>query len=77
MTGWYFLVVPVWKSVGDGLTGGAESGVSVARAGTLRPGSPHGSRMGYLPWLISCKLLRLNLGARGEHLTSQLSWIAA
>ena len=33
MAGWYFLVVPVWKSVGDGLTGEAESGVWVVRAG--------------------------------------------
>ena len=29
-----FLVTPVWKSVGDGLTGKVELGVRVARAGT-------------------------------------------
>ena len=34
------------------------------------------SRMGFLPCLISCRLLQLNAGAQGEHL-SQLSWAAA
>ena len=29
------------------------------------PGSPHGSRMGYVPWIISCTLLQLNPGAQG------------
>ena len=33
--------------------------------------------MGYLSWLISCRLLWLNLGARGKHLTCQLSLIVA
>ena len=47
------------------------------RAETWRPGSLHGSRMGYLPWLISCGLLRLNPGARGEHLTSLFPWVTA
>ena len=27
MVGWKFLVVPLWKSVGDGLTGKAEKGL--------------------------------------------------
>ena len=76
MTGWYFLIVPVWKSVGDGLTREAESGVWVARAGTCRWESPYESRMGYLPWLMSCRLFRLHLRAREEDLTRQLSWIA-
>ena len=40
-------------------------------------GSPDGSITGYLPWLISCRLLQLNPGAWGEHLTSQLTWAAA
>ena len=43
------LLMPVWKSVGDELTGKGESDVWVARAGTRRPGNLHGSRMGYLP----------------------------
>ena len=51
--------------------------VQVARVGTWQPGSPHGSRMGYLQWLISCGLLRLDPGAWGEHLTSQLPWETA
>ena len=34
--------------------------VWATRAETLCPGSPHRSRLGYLPWLISCGLLRLN-----------------
>ena len=38
---------------------------------------PSGSRMGYLPWLISCRFLRLNPRVQGGHLTSQLSWAAA
>ena len=38
--------------------------------------SSHKSRMGYLPWLMLCWLLRVNLGAWREHLTSQLSWVA-
>ena len=43
----------------------------------VQAGSPHGSRMGYLPCLISCRLLQLNAGAQGEHLTSQFSSAAA
>ena len=74
---WFFTVVPVWKSVGDRLTGEAESSAWVARTRTWQPGSPNESRMGYLPWLIPCRLLRLNLGARGEHFIIHLSWIAA
>ena len=38
---------------------------------------PHESRIVYLPWLISCRLLWLNAGVQGEHLASQLSWAAA
>ena len=34
VAGWYFLVVPLWKSVGDAFTGEAESGVLVAREET-------------------------------------------
>ena len=49
----------------------------LARARTWRPRSSRKSRMDYLPWLMSCWLLRLNPGARGEHLTNQLSWVAA
>ena len=71
------MVVPVWKSVGDQLIWKAESDVWIARTGTWQPESPHGSRMGYLPWLKSCWLLQLNHGAWGEDLTSQLSWVAA
>ena len=52
------MAVPLWKSVKNGLTRKAELGVEVARAGTLWPWSPHGSRMGYLSCLISCLLLR-------------------
>ena len=51
--------------------------VQLARAGTWRPRSSHKSRMGYPPWLMSHWLLWLNPGLRGEHLTSQLSWVAA
>ena len=74
VVGWYFLEVPVWKS---GSLGEAEWGVWIVRAETWRSGSPYRSRMGYLTWLISCRLLRLNFGTRGEHLTSQPSWTAA
>ena len=56
---------------------GIAIGVYVARAGAWRTGSSDGSRMGYLPWLISCRLLWLNPGALREHLTSQLSCAAA
>ena len=79
VVGWKFLVVLRWKSVGDALTvtGKAKSGVNATRAGTGRPGSPHGRRMGYLPWLILWRLLRQNPRARGEHITSQLSWATA
>ena len=77
VAGWYFLVVPLWKSVGAAFTEEAESGMWVAREETWWPGLPDRGRMGYLPRLISCRLLRLNLEVRGEHLTSQLSWIAA
>ena len=34
MVGWYFLVVPVWKSVGYGITEELELFVLVARTGT-------------------------------------------
>ena len=34
VAGWYFLVVPLWKSVGDVFTGEAESGVWVAKEET-------------------------------------------
>ena len=49
----------------------------IASAGTWWSGRLHGSGMGHLPWLILWRLLRLNLGAREKHLTSQLSWITA
>ena len=52
-------------------------GVWVAGAKTWQPGRHHGSRMEYLPWLISCELLRLDSEMWGEHLTSQLPWAAA
>ena len=51
--------------------------VQLARAGTWRPRNSHKSRTGYLPWLMSCWLLRLNSRVLREHLTSQLSWVAA
>ena len=51
--------------------------VQLARAGTWRPKSSDKSRMGYLPWLISYWLLWLNPRAQREHLTIQLSWVAA
>ena len=78
------LVTNRWVHVYPGLvsrgeveevTGLLES--QLARARTWRPRSSHKRRMGYLPWLMSCWLLRLNPGARGELLTSQLSWVAA
>ena len=77
VAGWYFLVVPVWISIGDGLTREIELVELAAGAGIWWSESRHGRRMGYLPWLISCKLLRLILEARGKHLTNHLSWIAA
>ena len=40
--------------------------VQAARARTWRPESPHGSRLSYLPWLISCGLFRLNPEAWGD-----------
>ena len=46
--------------------------MQVARTRPWWSGSPHGSRTGYLPWLISCGLLRLNPRVWREHLTSQL-----
>ena len=72
VAGWYFLVVPVWKSLGDELTGEVELGEWVDKAGKWWPWSPYGSRIGYLPCLNG-----LSLGSRGDHITSQLSWIAA
>ena len=76
VAGWYFLTVPICKYVEDRLTGEAESGVWVARARTWQSGNPNGSRIGYLPGLILCRLLLLNLAVRGEHLTSQLyGWL--
>ena len=50
-------LVPVWRSVRDEFTGKWESDVWVVRAGAWRPGNLHGSRMGYHPQLISCRLL--------------------
>ena len=47
------LLVPVWRSVGDGFTGKGESDMWLVRTGTWRPENLHGSRMGYLPQLIS------------------------
>ena len=35
-------------------------------------GSPYRGNIGYLPWLLSCRLFQLNPGPQGEHLTSQL-----
>ena len=40
--------------------------VQAARARTWRPESPHGSRLSYLSWLISCGLFRLNPEAWGD-----------
>ena len=77
VAGCYFLVAPVRKSIKDQLTGKVKSDMWVARAGTWQPGSLHGSRMGYLPCLTSCRLLGLYPRARGEHHTSQLLWVAA
>ena len=45
--------------------------VWAARARTWQAGSPHGSRLSYLPWLISCELFRLNPGAWGMSPTRQ------
>ena len=53
-----------------------ESGVWVAMAENWRSRSPHERRIGYLLWLMSCWLSQLNPGVRGEHLTSQFSWVA-
>ena len=36
------------------------------RARTWELGSPHGSRLGYLGWLMSCGLFQLNPGAWGD-----------
>ena len=47
---------------------GKQSKVRVARAGAWRPRSSHKNRIGYLPWLMSCWLLWLTSGERGEHL---------
>ena len=52
-----YLLMPVWRSIRDGLTGKGESDVRVVRAGTRQPGNLHGSKMSYLPWLISSRLL--------------------
>ena len=52
-----YLLMPVWRSVRDGFTGKGESDVRVVRAGTRQPGNLHGSKMSYLPWLISSRLL--------------------
>ena len=43
------LLLPVWRSVGDGFTGNGESDEWVVRAGTWQAANLHGSRMGYLP----------------------------
>ena len=76
--GWVKILGSAWVEIFWGWTHWeTELGVKAAGAGTWWPGSPHGSRMGYLPCLVSCRLLQLNAGAQGEHLTSQLSWAAA
>ena len=49
----------------------------VARVGAWWPESPHGSKIGNLPWLESCELLQLNPTAWGDHLNSQLSLATA
>ena len=51
------LLVPVWRSLGDGFTGKGESDTWLVRAGTWRPGNLYGSKMGYLSLLISCRWL--------------------
>ena len=65
------------KSGGDYDATGIAICVLLARARIWRPRSSHKSRMEYLPWIMSSWLLRLNPEVRGEHLTSQLSWVAA
>ena len=74
------LVTDRWVHVYPGIvsSGRSEGGYGIAicvqlgRAETWWPRTCHKSRMGYLPWLISCWLLRINSGARGEYLISQL-----
>ena len=56
------------RSGGDYRATGIAVYVQLARVGTSRTRSSHIYRMGYLPWLMSCWLLRLNPGAQGEHL---------
>ena len=65
------LLVPVWRSFGDGFTNKGELDVWLVTAGTWRPGNLHRSRMGYLPWLISCRLLMAFLPHhRASHMDS-------
>ena len=77
---WQMVSYMSWPCFQGGSGGGYDATgiaicVMVARAITWRSRSSHKSRMGYLPLLMPCWLLRLNTGARGEHLTSQLSWV--
>ena len=39
---------------------------ALCKEGPVRRQLEHGSRLGYLPWLISCGLFRLSPGARGD-----------
>ena len=57
-----------------------DTDVRVIKTGTWQPGSPHGSRMGYLPWLMSCWLMFRRLPwvtcrVWREHLISKVSWV--
>ena len=51
--------------------------VQLAREATWWPRSSHKSRIGFPQWLMSCWLLQLNPGARGNHLNSQIPWVSA
>ena len=51
------LLQSVWRPVGDRLTVQGELDVWIVRAGTWQPGNLHRNRIGYLPKLVSCRLL--------------------
>ena len=71
-----------WGEADDGYLPSGSNKVKVWRcwSGLLELGSlgsPHGSRMGSLPWVISCRLFRLNPIEQGEHFISHYSHLFA